>query len=720
MNNKISVVLPVYKREQNIAKAMDSVLHQTYSNIELIVVVDQSEDRTEEIVLDYANRFDQVVAIVNEVHLGPGKSRNLGCERATGEYLFFIDADDFIRVDTLAHLIEHIGEESFNCAFFELVNEANLDAMDHVYVVPDEAVYEQKFLKKIRQTNYFHPLGVLFKKEFITRLEQPFSEKGIAFTGGKIIHKMLVSGRIPYYEGAKYYKVSSKKNVTNPSRTQESLIRNRVDYCRMMEELLRISVDTPVLAKDYRTKVSNYYHKNILSLQVSEIEQEEALFKELLSIVNRLLPEIVVADDKWVQKLTDTVKRQKVSDFLKVRAKVEKNKWRKQLREAMFKKKDPLKRNQALYKLYLRYLPKKKKLVYIESFYGENYTDSPAALYEYLYAQFPGDFEYVWLVNEGVDVPGPAKTVQRNSFAYYLAMSRASYWVNNTRTSLSLDKVGDVTYLQFWHGTPLKKLFLDIPVLYGEGMSSEKAVVRCSSRWDYLVSPNPFYTKHMRTAFGYEGEVLEVGYPRNDKLYTMNNPEDIARLKQELSIPVDKKVLLYAPTWREDQVKTDGKYAFDFSLDLEKMRASLSDDYVVLLRLHYHVRESLQLDPMDTMFKDVSGYGDISYLYLISDVLMTDYSSVMFDYAHLKRPMIFFMYDAEDYFGRLRGSYIENIDDVLPGPIVNTNDELIEALRDVEINTPKYQEKYDAFLDEFCQLGHGDSAKAVAEKVFKK
>src|SRR5699024_741097 len=131
-------------------------------------------------------------------------------------------------------------------------------------------------------------------------------------------------------------------------------------------------------------------------------------------------------------------------------------------------------------------------------------------------------------------------------------------------------------------------------------------------------------------AFQYEGDIVETGYPRNDDLYDHNDEKTIRTLKQTCGIPLDKQVLLYAPTWRDDEFYGKGRYRFNLSLDLRLMQEALGDEFVVVLRMHYLVAEHFDLTTFEGFAYDLSDYEDIRDLYLLSDVLITDYSSVFF------------------------------------------------------------------------------------------
>ena len=238
-----------------------------------------------------------------------------------------------------------------------------------------------------------------------------------------------------------------------------------------------------------------------------------------------------------------------------------------------------------------------------------------------------------------------------------------------------------------------------------------------SRRWDYLISANQYSTEIFKRAFLFEKEMLEYGYPRNDILYQKNNKEDILEYKKKLNLPLDKKVILYAPTWRDDEFYGAGRYKFSLKLDLDKMKENFEKDYVILLRMHYFIADSLDLEPYHGFAYDFSNYDDIAELYLVSDILITDYSSVFFDYANLKRPILFFAYDLEKYRDKLRGFYLDIENDV-PGPILKTTEEVVSAIRNIDKVKKSYERKYESFYNKFCSWDDGRASERTVKKVF--
>ena len=198
------------------------------------------------------------------------------------------------------------------------------------------------------------------------------------------------------------------------------------------------------------------------------------------------------------------------------------------------------------------------------------------------------------------------------------------------------------------------------------------------------------------------------GYPRTDALFR-SDPDKIKAIKQTLGLPMDKKVILYAPTWRV-------RNRFEMQMDLEKMRERLSDEYILLIRLHHFCAGGYKIPADGQFIFDLNAYNRVEDLYLISDLLITDYSSVMFDYALLHKPMLFFTYDLEEYSEQLRGMYVD-IAKEAPGPLVLNTDQLVDTIDHLDTEMEKCRERYQRFIDKFLTYEQGDSCRQVVERV---
>ncbi|ARV46357.1 CDP-glycerol glycerophosphotransferase family protein [Bacillus inaquosorum] len=375
----------------------------------------------------------------------------------------------------------------------------------------------------------------------------------------------------------------------------------------------------------------------------------------------------------------------------------------------------------VLFKIFAL-LPRNNKLILFESYSGKQFSCNPRAIYEYLQENKDQyDYKLIWSIDkrylsalDGVD----AAYIKRFSLKWIWYMATAKYWITNSRLPLWIPKPKNTLYVQTWHGTPLKKLANDMDEVHMPGTTTEKYkqnFLQEASKWDYLISPNAYSTEIFKRAFQFKKQILETGYPRNDILYSLNKESLINKVKQELGIGEDKKIILYAPTWRDNEFKKVGQYKFKLQFDLEEMKRELGDSVVILLRMHYLVSEKFNLRKYKDFVKDVSLYKDIRDLYLISDLLITDYSSVFFDYMNLKKPIVFFVYDLPAYRDSIRGFYFD-FQQKTPGNLVQTSEELIKTVKEL-LHNPYIDHNYEDFYNEFCNLEDGKASKRVIETI---
>lgn len=359
-----------------------------------------------------------------------------------------------------------------------------------------------------------------------------------------------------------------------------------------------------------------------------------------------------------------------------------------------------------------------KNIIVFESFHGKQCSDSPKAIYDYIQKENL-QIECIWSVKKGYTYlfeDEKIPFITRLGVKWLFIMPRAKFWVVNTRLPKWMKKNKKTTYIQTWHGTPLKKLGLDIETIRmpeNKTVQYKSEFTKESSRWDILISPNKYSTSIFRNAFGYNGQVLEIGYPRNDSLKSDNVENIKQQTKDKLSIQTYNKVILYAPTWRDDEFYKKGSYQYNNHFPFLDI-LNIDESIIILTRLHYLISDALDISKYSGRVRDVSRYPDISQLYLISDLLITDYSSVMFDFGLTKKPMIFFMYDKEKYEKKTRGFYFDP-DEVLPGPIVTDTVSLVDAV-EKELNSQEINPKYDQFYSRFC-FQNANSSELIVKKM---
>jgi len=361
--------------------------------------------------------------------------------------------------------------------------------------------------------------------------------------------------------------------------------------------------------------------------------------------------------------------------------------------------------------------PLRDAVVFI-SWKGKQCGDNPGAIARELRRR--GDTrDHLWVVSDwAVPASDGATSVLAGTEEYYEALARCKYLITNDDMQSWYGKRDGQVYVQTWHGTPLKRIGFDVAQpQFISGTSYLDHLRQDVAKWDLLLSPNPFSTPIMARAFRYDGEICESGYPRNDALCSGATERVAGQVRARLGIPPGKRVIMYAPTWRDDQYYASGRYRFDFRLDLEQAWKRLGEDYVILLRGHHHMADDIPAGSRPGFVINVTAYPDITELFLVSDAIITDYSSVMFDFAPTGRPMLFFTYDLAQYRDQLRGFYFD-FEAQAPGPLLSTSAEVVEAIANLDQVAAQYADAYRAFAARFCPLDDGKAAARACDRIF--
>jgi CDP-glycerol glycerophosphotransferase len=351
------------------------------------------------------------------------------------------------------------------------------------------------------------------------------------------------------------------------------------------------------------------------------------------------------------------------------------------------------------------------KIVYTA--FSGRFCDNPRALFEELSVRAPGH-EHLWLAAPAHrhGFPAGVQTVPFGTSECVEALEAADVLISNDHVPLDWNKQPGTVYLQTWHGTPLKRIHHDVlwaPEGRLEYLDQDVA------RWDHLLSPNHASTERLREAFGLSGQIHETGYPRNDLLSSPRSAEVRADVRGRLEIPDGVTAVLYAPTWRDDQVFAADQPDFTLQLDLEDFTRRLGADHVLLLRVHNLVADRLVV-PDGAPVRDVSDFPDVRDLYAAADVLVTDYSSTMFDFAVTGRPILHFTYDLENYRDHLRGFYFD-LAASAPGPLLRTSADVVGALLDLDQVVAEHKDAYAAFRQTFCHLEDGHATERVIDRI---
>ena len=358
-----------------------------------------------------------------------------------------------------------------------------------------------------------------------------------------------------------------------------------------------------------------------------------------------------------------------------------------------------------------------REAVIFESFGGRQYSDSPKAMHEELLARgLPMEAQYLTVRDGQAYTPESLTTARLGGTEWYDALATCRYIVTNSHLPDWFQRRPGQVVVQTWHGTPLKRIAFDVTDIRHADMNYLSRVEQETPNWTFLVSPNRFSTPILQRAFRYGGEMLESGYPRNDVLFR-DDPVKNAELRRRLDLPAGKRVVLYAPTWRDDEFYGQGRYKMSMQLDLAAARRSLGDDHVLLVRRHPNVVDPIP-DDGSGFARDVSTYPDMADLLAITDVLITDYSSVMFDFANTGRPILLFTYDLEHYRDKLRGFYFD-FEREAPGPLLMTSEDVIRSLAEIAVDKNAYEDERKAFQKRFCDLDDGHATRRVVDRMLE-
>ncbi len=769
---RISVIIPHFRGESYLKDALYSIKCQEYPFTEVILVLDGCKEDLSEIIGMYPE-LDIKVFKTNAKKGSPkgvANARNIGLENATGDYVFFLDSDDYLSdgyFEALLAMAETYPDAMIRTkkikTYFkrdgQLLREAEKKALLEQQADGDDDPDEEEDNPEAGGEEEDDPeteTGTLVEKNkfgsatvlglFIPRrfIDAKFDESYKYYSDLPFMCKICRNAPIVTCKGIKYYKRTHNDAVRMPQLLQEEAKGKSEEFIRSFKEGWETAskgpLFTPNITSKYATLIENFnpnlsYMENYLIAYVLRkltkgkhpvglqkwTDEEMGRFTPFLAEIpkvklkkynffkRRIINKLAAGNIKGVRKTANFYSMKKKKKGLLG---------------------SPLQWKWNIYKRIFRKMSVKKEIVFIESFLGRSYSDSCKYLYEYMLklqeegrlgteTRIPQNAKFVWMIhNKGAKIPGRHKEVKQHSLRYFYYVARCSVWITNMRQPTWYVKRDGVTLLECWHGTPLKRLVFDMEDVYSVSPKYKMTVYNQSRLWDYLLSDNRFSTECFKSCFLYpEEKILELGYPRNDLLYGADRNERAIKIKEKLGIPLDKKIVLYAPTWRDDDYYGPGQYKFELPLDLEMMK-QLKNEYFFVLRTHYFIADHLNISAEDADFvSDQSRYNDIGELYLISDILITDYSSVFFDFANLRRPILFYVYDLEKYAGILRGFYFD-MTTGCPGPLLKTNEEILDALRNIGAIEAEYADKYRDFCNKFCYLDDGHASERVVKTIF--
>lgn len=329
---------------------------------------------------------------------------------------------------------------------------------------------------------------------------------------------------------------------------------------------------------------------------------------------------------------------------------------------------------------------------------------NPLAIYEYIKNNCPNDFKTIWFVKKNMDVSklDPLDVVYYRTWKYFKHLSSARYWIRSHSVGSLLKKKPNQIYIQTWHGGgAFKKCGYDIEEQPNLGPKDHV------KEWDYYIASDTYNASMIQTSTGYQKEIRVLGLARSDEIVTMkfSQTESIKNAVLNDLSDTKKNIILYAPTFREKDIA-------DNRVQLPIEELGCLDNCIILIRLHPWVKQFINHSQLCENMIDVSGYPNVQDLLLISDCLITDYSSIIFDYALLNRPMLFYVYDYDEYMKERTGFYLD-FKTELPGLSVRTQQELIEHLKDLTKLKTSSKHKLDIFNKKYNSLNDGNVCERI-------
>ena len=368
-------------------------------------------------------------------------------------------------------------------------------------------------------------------------------------------------------------------------------------------------------------------------------------------------------------------------------------------------------------------LPVDEKLILFEVYRGAKIGDTPYAMFLQMQQDtFYADFKFIWTINskdnpyrKKISCFNNVQFCRRDDRQYAKTLASAKYLINNKAFPHYFVKRKEQIHISSWHATAFKALGKH----QGGTMGQFKNITRNYVQTDYLVMPNKFTSDIMLESNDvhdvFPGHVIEEGYPRNDLIINTKREEVLAILRGVLQFDENKKIVLYAPTWRGETGNYENTTKETFE-NLEEIQKEIGEEYELFLKVHDLTAKYIEENARASKFKIIPDWIDTNELLNIVDILITDYSSIFIDFLVLERPIIFYSYDLEEYI-KDRGLYFDMND--MPGPNCSTAAEVVSAVKEAEVLVSKYQDRYFKLKEEFCGRDDGKASQRVCDIIFK-
>ncbi|MGI5511426.1 bifunctional glycosyltransferase/CDP-glycerol:glycerophosphate glycerophosphotransferase [Streptomyces sp. CA-106131] len=703
---RFSIIVPAYGVEAYLRDCLDSVLSQSFKNFEVIAVNDASPDACGEIMAEYAAADPRVMAVQLEQNVGLGRARNAGMARARGTYLIFLDSDDAMLPGSLQAIARRLDE----------TGDPELLVYDYARTYWDGRITPNT--KRAVLTN--SPRGAfrlddspglleLLQVAWNKAYRRDFVERwGFVYPTG---YYEDTPWTYPVLVAAETIAVLDRVCVHYHQRRQGSILhstsRKHFDVFDQYELVFAFLAEHPEFERWHSALFERMtFHLRVIENMPGRLPVgARAEFR-----ARRLQAEQTnrPAGYREPKAATSTSAARRAANRL---PRPLRSAARRAYRSARRLKKPVRTAVLVAYYRAQRMLPVKKDVAVFAAYWNADYACNPAAIHRKLLELAP-EIKSTWVLKPGsrnTPPPGTA-VVHPGSFGFWRAMARGKYFVNNVNFPTRVVKRPGQVFVQTHHGTPLKRMGVDqIEYPLGRAELDMETLMQRVDRWDYSISANSFTTAIWERAYPAGYTSLDYGYPRNDVLVNATD-EDKARAREKLGLAPGTKVVLYAPTHRDYQAVPRPL------LDLEHFAQQLGQDFTVLARAHYFNLGTGPGAADGSGIVDVSGHPSVEELYLAADCLLTDYSSLMFDYALLDRPVVTFANDWEIYRAT-RGTYFD-IHVQSPGPVVATEEDLFDVFLSGRWCDDASTKARAEFRRRFCEFDDGRAAERVVRRVF--
>ncbi|RAY14227.1 CDP-glycerol:glycerophosphate glycerophosphotransferase [Actinomadura craniellae] len=719
----LSVIVPVHKVQGYVRQCLESILDPECPNLEVIAVNDCSPDGCGQILDEFAERDPRVRVRHLEQNVGLGEARNIGLDMATGEYVWFFDSDDYATEGAVRSIFHRLAETRPDVLIFDYargywhgkVQRSVINDLFREPPAPDVFTLDERpSVLQLMMTAW----NKAIRREFLLDLNLRFS--GGYYEDINVTYPILMAAdRLSLLDRVCYvYRQRRRGAITKTAGAKH------FDAFRQYERIFAFMDAQGPKADKFRPLMFDrtIWHLMVILNSRDRLHPDDKrrFFAGLADIYHQYRPAgHAMPEDKSLATKYRLIEKNDYRTYrtlksvgeTRARARTRARKVKKRTRSALSLGNGKAK---GLYYRAQRRLPIDENLAVYAAYWYRGYACNPAAIYERARELAP-QIRGVWVVKPDAvkSLPPGVEHVVAGSPEYLRLIARAKYFVNNVNYPDDLVKRPGQVHVMTQHGTPLKKMGLDqmdFPV--GANNMDFRALITRSDRWNFLLSSNPLSTEAWDRGFPCRYEMLETGYPRNDRLVTAT-AEDRLRLRAELGVPEGKKAILYAPTHRDYQ------RGYSPMFDIGRFMRELGPDYVLLLRAHYFYKAE---DYTTTGGRasgeviDVSGHPSVEDLAIASDALLTDYSSIMFDYANLDRPIVIYANDWDTY-RRTRGVNFDLMA-TPPGVVARTEDELVDTFRaGTAWDDPAAKARAD-FRARFCPWDDGHAAERAVRRIF--